>query len=374
MNSTTTMEASEFLDPPKGYKALVLTALVICSIGTILSLTLLIATTLPLLWRRRRKRYSSYNLYLAYLAIPDVIISSFVVFLILTSHTGGFDPKTIENDDGEESQFWMFDHPVDHNIYALCVSANLYTNAFLVYEIYRLLQDSNRRKRHRPPSIAKATKQAMISYGVGVFLFFLEYFLSDKFDGDSKNIKIWFGLYQAFSFVVCVGIPLSALVFASWTIHREGLIESTGSMYGGRLRVLVIYFARIVANYLLLWGPASASYMLYWSLGPSGTKIMSYAVFLVLNGSQPIINFILSMTKPDAQKLVTDLLTFAYCKSQQDGKFERESSTFSVDPYLGTDRTCLESVDFQTTSTAVVLNEPNNESSVDLSDVETSSA
>mmetsp|Transcript_6417 Transcript_6417/g.15577 ORF Transcript_6417/g.15577 Transcript_6417/m.15577 type:complete len:375 (+) Transcript_6417:256-1380(+) len=373
MNATATMETSEFLDPPRGYKALILSALLICSIGTILSLTLLIATTLPLLWRRRRKRYSTYNLYLAYLAIPDLIISSFVVHLILTSHTASFDPKTIEDgDDGEESQFWMFDHPVDHNIYALCVSANLYTNAFLVYEIYRLLKDSNRRKRHRPPSIAKATKQAMVSYGVGVFLFFLEYFLSDKFDGDSKSIKIWFGFYQAFSFIVCVGIPLSALVFASWMIHREGLIESTGSMYGGRLRVLVIYFARIVANYLLLWGPASASYMLYWSLGPSGTKVMAYVIFLVLNGSQPIINFVLSMTKPDAHKLITDLFTCGYCKSQQDGKFDRESSTFSVDPYLGADTTCIESLAFRASATSDVPNETN-ETTADPAAVETSS-
>ena len=367
MNATTTVATSELLAPPRGYKPLVLLALVVCSIATILSLMLLVATTLPLIWRRRRKRYSTYNLYLAYLAIPDLIASSFVVYLILTSHTGSFDPKTIENgEDGEENLLWMFDSPADHSIYALCVSANLYTNAFLVYEIYRLLKDSNRRKRHRPPSIQKATKQAMISYGVGLFLFFLDFFVGDQFDGDSKNVKVWFGLYQAFSFIVCVGIPLSALVFVSLMIHRQGLVESTGSMYHGRLRVLVIYFARIVATYLLLWVPASTSYMVFWSLVMSGTKVMAYTIFLVLNGSQPIITFGLSLTKPDAHKLIVDLFTCDYCRSH-DGKSERESSTFSVDPFLGSDRTCFETTEFRFSSSnagsIAVSNEPSDPNS-----------
>jgi hypothetical protein len=293
--------------------------------------------TLPLLSPRRRKHYSTYNLYLVYLAIPDLLANAFVVYLVLSYHThNNFAPISIttandtnyddydnNNNDNDkeapESVMWMFDHPFDHNIYAFCVTANLYTNAFLTLEIYRLLSDCQKWKRHDPPTVVKTTKKAMISYVLGIFIFLLEYGVSDHLDTGgggggtttTTTTSSWFILYQVFSFVYVVLVPLSTLVIVCWKIHRKGLVRSTGSMYEGRLRVLVVYFARIVISYLCLWGPASIAYMVSWStfIDSKGiaTKVVAYNVFLLFSSTHAIVNFALSLTKPDARKLVVEL-------------------------------------------------------------------
>jgi len=335
------------------YTFLVAINLTLSSVSATLCGVLIAAMTLPLLSSRRRKKYSTYNLYLVYLAIPDLLANAFVVYLILSSHTHNtFDPLAIttatnsnDNDnhndhshtheEDPESVLWMFDHPLDHNIYAFCVTANLYTNAFLTLEIYRLLSDCQKRKRHDNPTVGRTTKKALIAYGLGLFIFLLEYGASDYLyvvggqEGDSTTTTITnigtFVIYQVFSFVYVVLVPLSILVIVCWKIHQKGLVQSTGSMYEGRLRVLVVYFARIVISYLCLWGPASIAYMVYWSIcihnnhndsnnneddhgDGIDTKIIAYNVFLLFSSTQAIVNFALSLTKPDARKLVVEFL------------------------------------------------------------------
>lgn len=343
----TVSASSMMLADSIGYKVLIVTALSVASIAMILSAILLVAMTLPLLIRRQKKQYSTYNLYLAYLSIPDLVAYSYIVHLILTRHdpNENFNPKI----DKDGTVQWMFeDNRFDHNVYAMCVAMNLYTNAFLIYECYLLLKDSANTRRHAPPTVWRVTKQAMVAYGMGIFAFVMELFLSDTLEGEGRNIRIWFGLYQAISFTIFVVIPLSALLVLWVTIHKEGLVRSTKSMYDGRLKVLVNYFVRIVVSYLSLWMPATISYMVYWSMRKiTPTKVIAYFVFLLLSGSQAILNFVLSLTKPDARKFVVNLFVceYLYClkphgKTQDDDQDEDEdttSSTIMHDPYLGLD-------------------------------------
>ena len=341
MNATngTSIDEESMVYSPAAYKALILTTLVIASIAATLSATVVVAMTLPLLSSRRRKQYSAYNLYLAYLSFPDLIVYSYIIHLILTRHDSNFEPKT----DEDGTVMWMFeDNRFDHNVYALCVPANLYTNAFLIYEIYKLLYDSSKIKRHPPPQILSVTKQAMIGYGMGIFAFLLEFFLSDILEGEGRNIRVWFYLYQTFSFIIFVLIPLSVLLFLWVRIHRQGLVESTGSMYDGRLLVLVRYFVRIVVCYLALWLPACISYMVYW-LGQeiTQTKVITYTIFLLMSGSQATVNFILSLTKLDTRKYIINLFVCEYCRKPP-AKTEEDTMSSSAprsvfDPYLGMD-------------------------------------
>uniref|UniRef100_A0A7R9ZUG6 G-protein coupled receptors family 1 profile domain-containing protein n=1 Tax=Pseudo-nitzschia arenysensis TaxID=697910 RepID=A0A7R9ZUG6_9STRA len=320
------------------YKVLIVTVLSIASIAVIVSAILLVAMTLPLLIPRQRKKYSTYNLYLAYLSIPDLVAYSYIVHLILTRHDADFHPKT----DKDGAVQWMFeDNRFDHNVYAMCVASNLYTNAFLIHECYLLLKDSANTRRHAPPTVKRVTQQALVAYGMGIFAFVMEFFLSDILEGEEKNIRIWFGLYQALSFTIFVTIPLSVLLILWVTIHKEGLVRSTGSMYDGRLKVLVSYFVRIVVSYLSLWMPATISYMVYWSTREiTPTKVIAYFIFLLLSGSQATLNFILSLTKPDARKFVVNLLVCEYCFKPHEKTEEDEDTTSSTilhDPYLGLD-------------------------------------
>lgn len=365
-----------------GYTAFCYVISALCMISAMLCLILILAMILPLLSPQRRKKYSTYNLYLAFLTIPDLIPNLFVLALVFGhhQHDSHYDMDMhmdidmdmdmnmtemdhsqmdhshhdhsqmmmdhiqhhdLENSEQTHGLIWMFEHPFDHNIFALCVTANLYTSAFLVCEIFRLLQDSNQRKRHTPPSILKVTRHAMVSYGLGIFIFLVEYGVSGFFERNSgRNTKIWFGLYQAFSFIFVVLIPLLAMVTVSVKIHLQGLVGSTGSMYQGRLRILVIYFARIVASYLLVWMPASVAYMVSWSSPVNRTKEISFAIFLFFASFQPIVNFGCSLTKPDARNLILSLLKCEYCwpSDEEAGNGRRSSSIHlgsNVDPYLG---------------------------------------
>lgn len=318
--------------PPSGYRALCITNLILCSISSILCVVLIAAMTLPLLSPKRRKKYSTYNLYLAYLAIPDLAANAFIVCIVLT-HTNNWIHPELESSD--QQQQWMFDHPFDHNIYILTVAANLYTNAFLTLEIFRLLKNSNLRKRHYPPTIAKVSKQVMISYGLGGFMFLLDYWIADRLVGAGIN------LYRAFSLVFVVIIPLSILVVVSTKIYRQGLIRSTGSMHEGRLKVLILYFARIVLADILLWLPASIAYTVSWSLEEATrTKIIAYHISIVFTGIQPLVNFGCSLTKPDARKLVVDLLQCVCCRQfcvggRRRGEGDDDHARYSYgDPYL----------------------------------------
>lgn len=314
MNSTTAIvDASADLEaiPPNGYRALCIIDLTLCLISVILCVVLVAATTLPLLYPKRRTNYSTYNLYLAYMAIPDLAANAFIVYLLL-NHNNWVLFKSYEKetpDDG--SLLWMFDHPFDHNVFILCVTGNLYVNAFLALELYRLLKNSKIRKRHYPPSIWRVSKQAMISYGLGFFIFLLEYWVSEPLKRSNSTWKI---LYQVFTVIFVGIIPLSVLTYVCAMIYKQGLVKSTGSMYEGRLKVLVVYFARIVFTGLLIWLPACLIYLASWRLEEvNATKVLAYHTAIVFSGTQPIVSFGFSLTKPDARKLIFDLLKGVYC-------------------------------------------------------------
>jgi len=130
-------------------------------------------------------------------------------------------------------------------------------------------------------------------------------------------------------------------VVVSAKIYKQGLIRSTGSMHEGRLKVLILYFARIVLADILLWLPASIAYTISWSLEEvTRTKIIAYHISLVLPGIQAIMNFGCSLTKPDARKLVVDLLQCVCCRQscvggKRGGEGNEDQARYSYgDPYL----------------------------------------
>jgi len=108
---------------------------------------------------------------------------------------------------------------------------------------------------------------------------------------------------------------LSVMVWVSYKIVRQELLLNTESMYEGRLKMLVVYFARIVLSDLLLWIPAAALYFLSWSSSKVGpTEILAYHCSLLFTGIQLVALFACSMAKKDARKLITDLVCgWVYC-------------------------------------------------------------
>jgi len=264
---------------------------------------MIVSMTLPLLSPKRRKSYSTYNLYLAYLSIPDLIHNAFFLYLVVTHTT--LNPDYDDDETNEDDFPRMLDHNLDYRVTTICVAANMYLNSFLTCEVYWLLKKSNVGKRYNPPSIARVTKQAMISYLLGMMLFAFNY------------VRMWIAsemLTYVLELMVIIVIPLFILIGVCWVIYWQGLFLSTKSMYEGRLRVLTLYMARIVFVYVLVWVPGAVFFFV--ALASETRCVMMYGVSLLFAGSQVIVTFACSLTKPDTRKLVTDVVTFVPCRKQ----------------------------------------------------------
>jgi len=349
MNATATAfdEASDDgieVVPPRGYKALCIANLLASSIASVLCIILIVAMTVPLLFRKQRKNYSTYNLYLAFMAIPDLVQHVFVVYLVLT-HEQWNPHSYMKHDNNGSEVMWLFDYKWDFSITTMAVTWNLYVNAFFTHELYKLLRSSKQRKKHPPPTIARVTTHAMISYGLGIIIFFLPalmYILSSgktvSISDGTTTLGISDGIpYFVFFFIYVAGIPLSAVVWFSYQIFRQELLRSTESMYEGRLRILVVYFARIVLSDLLLWIPACTLYLVSYAPGSANlsTKILLNNTSLLFVAFQSIVLFACSLFKPDVRKLIADLVCgLVYCRrgSCRDCETPRRCSV--TDPYL----------------------------------------
>jgi len=268
MNGNATfVEQSTLLQPPRGYISLSTANLILCSISTVLCVILIVAMTLPLLHPKRRKEYSTYNLYLVYLSIPDLLYNAFNVYLISTHTSWNLDEIS-----GEYLR--MRDHEYDFRIFVMCTSSIMYINAFLSVEIYRLLKNSNMRKRHYPPTFARVTTQAIISYGVGIGVFIFD---SLKADFLPDKLKWLHARNDIITLLFMFVIPFSVLATVCAMIYWQGLYRSTLSMYEGRLRVLTLYFARIIIISVLIWTPCTFVY--------SVSDIIYYGISLLFSGS-----------------------------------------------------------------------------------------
>jgi len=305
---------------------------ILCSISSILSLVLILATTIPLLSPTRRKQYSTYNLYLAYLSIPDLAVNVFILYLTIT-HTRW---TWTLNETHDDNSLWFCEYPWDDAVYPLCATANLYINAFVIFEIYKLTKNSSLRKRYYPPTIWEVTKHSMISYGAGMFIFVLDFFIvADRLDNNTwaspTLLRTLHLLYWAVSFAICIVVPLSALIAVSAMIFCQGLIESTRSLYEGRLRVLTLFFLRIVFLDVLVWLPCSISYTIQWLSENPRTEILAYNTSLLFSGIQVMVNFWTALTKPDTRTLIVDLLTLDCCRTGNDREADDKADPAPID-------------------------------------------
>ena len=292
----------------------------LCSVASFLSLVLIAATTIPLMYPKMRKRYSTYNLYLAYLSVPDLVVNIFILSLTIIN-------TRWTTDDGiRYNSLWFYDLRWDDAVFPMCTSGNLYTNAFLTYEIYKLLKNSSLRKRYYPPTLWEVTKHAMMSYGLGITVLLFDYFVvADRLYGDNGDSTAWASpatlsalrfLYWAASLTICILIPLMVWMGVSGMIFWKGLIGSTRSLYEGRLRVLTLFFLRIAFIDVLIWLPCLIRYTMRYISEDEKTQVIAYHVALLFSGIQVIANFGCALTKLDTRMLIADLLTLVYCRKR----------------------------------------------------------
>ena len=223
--------------------------IVVSSIAVFLCVLLIVALLIPLFLKLKKKReqtrdtitntnvltYGSYDLYLGFLAFPDLILN--VCLLI--------EYGIYANNQKNPTHFKF--------IYALvitCSTANLYINCIISYEILNLLKNSNNIAKSRPPSLIKVTIQATVVYlfsiVVGVAVHYTtkaqdETLFMDDIDRYNK-LKI---INMSWIMVVSCALPIMFFSYVWITIWYQGYVKLSSVTKGMKELVCSFLFIYI---------------------------------------------------------------------------------------------------------------------------------
>eukprot|EP00537_Pseudo-nitzschia_pungens_P018164 CAMPEP_0172409486 /NCGR_PEP_ID=MMETSP1061-20121228/76391_1 /TAXON_ID=37318 /ORGANISM="Pseudo-nitzschia pungens, Strain cf. pungens" /LENGTH=620 /DNA_ID=CAMNT_0013145641 /DNA_START=511 /DNA_END=2374 /DNA_ORIENTATION=- len=330
--------------------------IILSSISIILCLLELLAIVPPFRKEENRTRATTYNLYLVFLAIPDLTYNMFLVILFATYNDYMSDPEDTKDTkcetetERESNLFPMNYHEFDIALFASCAFVTLYMNALIFYEILKLLRNSKRRQRCNAPTFGKACLQALLIYVLGVVVFIVD----DKYEetflkelGDKwwrcnaptfgkaclqalliyvlgvvvfivdynledpifeENDDKWWRIL-IYYFIVAV-VPISYLIWVPFRVWREGLIKYDSRF--GRLTCLLNYFSRIICVYVFFWIPASILFILQYVVKNDG----GFFFYLSCNcyAIQVWVSFGFVIMKPDIRRDVLNLLLPAKCQ------------------------------------------------------------
>ena len=199
-------------------------------------------TSAPSTTTSRRSDYSSYNLYLIYLCVPDLIFNMYLVVMYSSYALGYYNP----NFSGYIILGDIYRHPdLESNIgcafefalIASCSTANLYLNTIVSYEIYVLLRNNHQVVRHKPPSFRRVSISAGSAYFLSIIVFCTKYFATKArveaiiFRGDFTKRHNIYVADTTFSLLVCYIFPIGCF-FLIWgtIIYRKYIPSITGRL------------------------------------------------------------------------------------------------------------------------------------------------
>ena len=200
-------------------------------------------TTVASRQRQQQLRFNAYDLYVVFLAIPDMIFCSWILALYTRYAKGHTTPVLgllglVSPTNWAEMIFW------GSAVIGFCTTTNLYLNALIANEIFTLLKNSNERRRCNPPTLRKATFKIVIVYSIAFLYFIIIGSMGHRF----RNNK-WSTFFLVFFYTMEIILPTSYLVYVCITIWRQGLMKSLG----GQLKALVLFFCGICSVVYLLW-------------------------------------------------------------------------------------------------------------------------
>ena len=334
---------------------------VCCCLVLILGLSIPLYLNLRKPTEERRRRslgnmYSTYNLYLVYLAFPDLIFNLYFLGMYGSYANQKYNPKIygyiIRNLADETTTNGISPSQILESSFCLgCAVANLYLNAIVAHEVLLLLQKSQQLQRSNPPSLRKVTLQAIAVYCLAIVIFLCHYFVGNA------TTDVFF-TSCGISFVILI-IPIGYLCYVSIIIWHRGLMElslertpttsrrrlsrtipsneilpSTSAAFqqserissasrrmssttNGRLKELVWYFLRIIVIFLLIWIPGFVCWFLA-IFGPREFEGICISIGYLFCALQPIVSTCMAMTKSDVKQYVFDLITLTYFRCNLD--------------------------------------------------------
>lgn len=248
--------------------------------------------------RRGETRFSSYNLYLVYLASPDLLYSIFSIWRLLCI-INQINPVTFS---------------VFYSIPYGWVIANLWINSIMCYEVLLLLKSRERAQRIEPPSLTRVTFQSFAAYFLSAILLVIFYFLYEAFEEaiNNENAKESQTIFNVIYCFVFLGIflPIGYVTYVFIVVWYRGYIPPiNGTTPNERaMRELARYFFRIVGVFFGIWLPCVV-FQLY--ADASGLAWPAFAS-AVVTAFQPIATSYVIAIKSDARKYIVDLLTLSY--------------------------------------------------------------
>lgn len=317
MNSTTTASLPDTsnVDNEMINSRIAITAVIfLVGVSMLLSLLLVVAIGLPLVRvPKKRTRAASFNLYLVFLSIADLLLSGCALYrwqlFFRVQWDGTEDQNEILERITDSMSIWVLGISM-----WLCIAMLAWVVAFVCHEILVLLRNSKQGKHCKPPTLQKVTVHGMVAFAFGVINYVL-FSLKWKWAFFSIVLPATYG----------PGLYSFWVAFRVW---KEGLMTVDASI-GNRLRALAVYFKRIILVYCALGGCLLTMVTLSL-LGMKGFNFgMVTYVNSVLWAVQGIASFALILTKPDVMKMVLDLLVGKACRRDQTG-FYNSTTTFSV--------------------------------------------
>lgn len=250
---------------------------VLCAITFIACSTLIVA-----ILSSKKSRSQGYNLYLVFLSIPDALFNLFSFI------------RNVVNISGNQ-----LSNPMGGTVHALewfHTAANLWLNAFIIYQIHTMLLKARKFVRTPPPKVEQVLLQ------VGGIYFFAALWAAWSLILLLQGSNIFTNTNAAWltSKSLMCGPPFLYTIGACAHVWWQQLLPSKG-----RTRVLSLYFLRVVLVFLLTWVPflilVDVTYYKTASLWMLG---LAY-YFASLQG---LLSVIVALGKPDINRAVVNLL------------------------------------------------------------------
>jgi len=327
------------------FKKTVYLQIAISSIAVLSCIIVILALSIPLLMQMRKRRthttqrrnnrrirsrgaddsdYSTYNLYLVYLAIPDLILNLYLLGMYGTYANQKFTLKFY----GSIISCGFDDtHSFEGAFVVACSTANLYLNAVVSYEVLVLLRNCHQVRSTNPPSILKVTLQAVAVYFIAIMVFIAHYYISSAADKsyrkrDYDTFDQLLNVNQYWSMAVTYLLPIGFVGCVCIIIWWRGFVPSAS----GRLKEVVWYFLRIIVIFFVFWIPG----MCFVVIGAARKDGRFINIGFLFCAIQPIVSLCMAMTKSDVRKHIFDLITLSCIRKSEETKTSRTSFFTSI--------------------------------------------
>jgi len=239
------------------------------------------------LWSKKT-RVEGFNIYLVFLLVPDVFFNIWCAVISKINLNAGVFPSV--------SILCV----ISSITLASYVTANLWMNALVASEVYRMLQHSHQARRFEPSTPCKVMRRVLIVYAASILLsMFLTFntkpLLDTRLDSNRCNIGFYdsHSLIVGYLLVVTAVVPPSIyLIYVTCVVYKNKLLPPAGTS-----RFLALFFLRISLAALFLTIMALATVAL--------RSVKLLLPFLVVQG---IIVSLLSLGKHDVRAAMMDTL------------------------------------------------------------------